>query len=500
MLLQDGVPPLLACPAKRIHAFSRFAALLHQQPGPDWDLVLPLDGGLNSVVAASCVISLLCSHACRLEGLVRGPEGPLAAGPLPAAFTSGPLWGAFNAAARISLHPFNRLASGFGFSQEGINAPTWSVIRFVVGITRSLGSCLSQLLPPPSQPDDESEEAAGDLSAAELSTMPNEEGMQPAAARPTDGQEPLPDGHQSSGEEGEVRQQVLACVSAVRDLLSSEALDCLMGQLWHNRIPALGGRTGSGRHSGSSIGGQDGLDCAGGSHGSSGESSSGDSDEDDSSGSWRTWHSGDGSNEFGGDTSTVAFCLRHFIIDLFLGVERSTSILAYCEPTPYSRPMEELVAEMCPRGVMLSVFDVPTRAQAKAMAAGLCFLSQMRSLVARMLSSSAVASDQPTGCVSSSGEGGSSWSRWEVLQAALFRSLPPEQQEDWGRPLWCCNPGCTNLSGPSELQLKTYACGGGCGVRYCSRECQVQGWRLGHRHSCTEIAGVVKLGSEVEEL
>ena len=74
-----------------------------------------------------------------------------------------------------------------------------------------------------------------------------------------------------------------------------------------------------------------------------------------------------------------------------------------------------------------------------------------------------------------------------MLQAALLRSLPPEQQEDWGRPLWCCNPGCTNLSGPSELQLKTLACGGGCGVRYCSRECQVQGWRLGHRHSCGEI-------------
>ena len=71
--------------------------------------------------------------------------------------------------------------------------------------------------------------------------------------------------------------------------------------------------------------------------------------------------------------------------------------------------------------------------------------------------------------------------------AALFRGLPPEQLEDWGRMLWCCNPGCTNLSGPSELQLKTFVCAGGCGVRYCSRECQVQGWRLGHRHSWAEI-------------
>ena len=53
--------------------------------------------------------------------------------------------------------------------------------------------------------------------------------------------------------------------------------------------------------------------------------------------------------------------------------------------------------------------------------------------------------------------------------------------------LFCCNPMCINLSGPSELLLKTFACGGGCGVRYCGEECQAQAWRMGHRWSCEEI-------------
>ena len=55
------------------------------------------------------------------------------------------------------------------------------------------------------------------------------------------------------------------------------------------------------------------------------------------------------------------------------------------------------------------------------------------------------------------------------------------------RPHWCGNPECDNLSGPSELQLKTLACGGGCGVRYCGGGCQAAAWRRGHRLSCREL-------------
>ena len=64
---------------------------------------------------------------------------------------------------------------------------------------------------------------------------------------------------------------------------------------------------------------------------------------------------------------------------------------------------------------------------------------------------------------------------------------PPSAACSWGEALWCFNPACTNLSGPSELALKTHACGGGCGVRYCGPECQAQGWRDGHRLSCGRL-------------
>ena len=57
----------------------------------------------------------------------------------------------------------------------------------------------------------------------------------------------------------------------------------------------------------------------------------------------------------------------------------------------------------------------------------------------------------------------------------------------WGEGLWCFNHACTNLSGPSELAMQTFACDGGCGVRYCSPECQAQGWRDGHRLSCARL-------------
>ena len=48
--------------------------------------------------------------------------------------------------------------------------------------------------------------------------------------------------------------------------------------------------------------------------------------------------------------------------------------------------------------------------------------------------------------------------------------IPPDQQPE-----------------PSELQLKTSSCQGGCGVRYCSKECQAQGWRDGPRLSCRRL-------------
>ena len=88
-------------------------------------------------------------------------------------------------------------------------------------------------------------------------------------------------------------------------------------------------------------------------------------------------------------------------------------------------------------------------------------------------------------------EFGGSAADWEVLQADLLaeaRRSPLIGEMPWMGGLWCFNPRCTNLSGPSELSLKTFECGGGCGSRYCSVECQEQCWRAGHRHSCQVIA------------
>ena len=72
---------------------------------------------------------------------------------------------------------------------------------------------------------------------------------------------------------------------------------------------------------------------------------------------------------------------------------------------------------------------------------------------------------------------------WESVQSELLLA-GLQGGSDWGEALWCFNPACANLEGPSELALKTYACGGGCGVRYCSRGCQEEDWRRSHCKSC----------------
>ena len=102
-------------------------------------------------------------------------------------------------------------------------------------------------------------------------------------------------------------------------------------------------------------------------------------------------------------------------------------------------------------------------------------------------------------CVSSD-----DFAEWELVQAELLSSsgLPAGGQQQKGEAgtcgagtlLWCHHPGCTNLSGPSELQLKTLACGGGCGARYCSRACQEAAWRQGHRLSCRRMRALMRDG------
>ena len=86
---------------------------------------------------------------------------------------------------------------------------------------------------------------------------------------------------------------------------------------------------------------------------------------------------------------------------------------------------------------------------------------------------------------------GASSADWELVQAELLdraRASTVVEELPWAEGLWCFNPHCTNLSGLSELSLKTYECGGGCGARYCSSECMERCWREGHRQSCEALA------------
>ena len=50
---------------------------------------------------------------------------------------------------------------------------------------------------------------------------------------------------------------------------------------------------------------------------------------------------------------------------------------------------------------------------------------------------------------------------------------------------WCHNDACANLSGPSDLALKTFGCRGvGCSACYCCLGCAEEAWRAGHRGVC----------------
>ena len=81
---------------------------------------------------------------------------------------------------------------------------------------------------------------------------------------------------------------------------------------------------------------------------------------------------------------------------------------------------------------------------------------------------------------------GGSFAEWELLQAELLSTVDLHSMGMEG--LWCFNPHCSNLSAPSDLQMETKACQGGCGVLYCSQGCQEQSWRMGHRESCGAMA------------
>ena len=98
-------------------------------------------------------------------------------------------------------------------------------------------------------------------------------------------------------------------------------------------------------------------------------------------------------------------------------------------------------------------------------------------------SSAGAAAAVPVSGQNSLSRGGLGMRDWECVQSELLLGLP---EELWGvRP--CCNTACVRLEGPCEMEVKTRACGGGCGARYCCVACQEQAWRGGHQRNCAEM-------------
>ena len=79
---------------------------------------------------------------------------------------------------------------------------------------------------------------------------------------------------------------------------------------------------------------------------------------------------------------------------------------------------------------------------------------------------------------------------WELIQSELMLDL---LEDVWGVRA-CCNPSCTRLEGPCEIEVKTMACRGGCGARYCCKVCQEQAWRAGHRRNCKQMREMMMKG------
>ncbi|GFR44844.1 hypothetical protein Agub_g6187 [Astrephomene gubernaculifera] len=83
-----------------------------------------------------------------------------------------------------------------------------------------------------------------------------------------------------------------------------------------------------------------------------------------------------------------------------------------------------------------------------------------------------------------------------LTEPGCFETLPealvsPGELRLRGLLRGCGNPGCANLAGDSEAEVKLKGCGRCGAVGYCCRECQVAHWRAGHKEVCGQdrVAG-----------
>ncbi|KXZ50026.1 hypothetical protein GPECTOR_18g179 [Gonium pectorale] len=71
----------------------------------------------------------------------------------------------------------------------------------------------------------------------------------------------------------------------------------------------------------------------------------------------------------------------------------------------------------------------------------------------------------------------------------LASALPPPAEARRLLPGRCANPACANLEGDSEADLTLKACAGCGAAGYCSRPCQLEHWRAGHKEACGRARG-----------
>jgi hypothetical protein len=83
----------------------------------------------------------------------------------------------------------------------------------------------------------------------------------------------------------------------------------------------------------------------------------------------------------------------------------------------------------------------------------------------------------------------------QPLGVALAAQLPTN--------LCCCNPACTNVHMPSEVQLvggKACVCSGCKAARFCSRACLQQCWtREQHKPVCKRIAAAQQQQQQLQQ-
>ena len=345
---QDNIP-------HQLHFISLYIAGLQNQPGMDsWGLSSPPSGSSplnpspspftdNARAIDGIIISLHGVFHARLSVLAHAVGlGSHAV----TVMTSGPLWEMFEAAARVGLHPYDRLRCSHGFDADGNHLSTSYSAQFI-------------------------EEVSGFLKLLMEADVVGEDSSPGQGGRDLGNEKETTSGGLLSREQWNI---ILACLAAAHALLHSEALGCLVGQLWyigvHSHQPSCNSSSSSSCSS---------QQMLGDSNGSASVSSCSDDEQEYSVGHL---------------LFTVFSDLRSVMVHAFDFASCNCPRIVEGDD-PHSASAMALRLKL--RGISLAelegmegdmpltFFDVPTRSQAGVREEGLSILAQMRSLATELL-------------------------------------------------------------------------------------------------------------------